>query len=178
MNEDDKVEYSRGLEIEEFTPEVKATEVDITTIKIETKAPESIRLNPVQSNTEIKSSKTKIDIGRWSEEFIYKLLQENQQFSEVTWENQNEESFKPYDFKVIEDGIIKFIEVKGTPSKTKEIIYLSKNEWDQMFKNGENYSIYRLYNAGTRNPNVEIFNNPSDLIVRGVILPNPISLQI
>jgi hypothetical protein len=97
--------------------------------------------------------------------------------TKVIWENKDTESGKPYDFQIIENGIEKFIDVKGTPSEIKDVIYLSPNEWVFMFDKGENYSIYRVYNAG-KSARIEIIENPSSLLQQGKIFPNPITIQL
>lgn len=129
--------------------------------------------------SEILNQEVREDVGRWSEEFINEFLTKNKNnFSEVVWMNKDEESGLPYDFKVIENGTEKFIDVKGTPSRSKDIVYLSPNEWIFMFDKGKDYYIYRVYNAGQLSARIEIIENPSDLLMNGKIFPNPITLQI
>ena len=41
-----------------------------------------------------------------------------------------------------------------------------------MFDKRENYSIYRVYNAGN-DARIEIIENPSGLLQQGKIFPNP-----
>ncbi len=129
--------------------------------------------------SEILNQEVREDVGRWSEEFINEFLTKNKNnFSEVVWMNKDEESGLPYDFKVIENGKEQFIDVKGTPSRSKDIVYLSPNEWIFMFDKGKDYYIYRVYNAGQLSARIEIIENPSDLLMNGKIFPNPITLQI
>ena len=57
------------------------------------------------------------------EEFIYEFLtKNNSKFLSIIWDNKNGESGKPYDFRVFENEKEKFIDVKGTPSGSKNIV--------------------------------------------------------
>ncbi len=49
-----------------------------------------------------------------------------------------------------------------------------------MLERGENYSIFRVYNAGGdhNDARIEEIENPSSLLQQGKILPNPITLQL
>ncbi len=129
--------------------------------------------------SEIQSKEVREDVGIWSEEFVYEFLTKNKNnFSEIVWMNKDGESGMPYDFKVVENGTEKFIDVKGTPSRSKDVVYLSPNEWTFMFEKGNDYSIYRVYNAGQQTAKIEIIENPGDLLIRGKIFPSPITLQV
>ncbi|MBK7132274.1 MAG: DUF3883 domain-containing protein [Bacteroidales bacterium] len=119
------------------------------------------------------------DVGRWSEEFVNEFLtRNNNNFSEIIWKNKDGESGSPYDFKIVKNGIEKYIDAKGTPSSSKDVIYLSPNEWIFMFEKGAEYSLYKVYDAGKSNARIEIVENPSDLLRQGKIFPNPITLQV
>ena len=127
----------------------------------------------------IESQEVREDVGMWCENFVNEFLTKTENdFSEIVWENANGESGKSYDFKLVANGKEKFIDVKGTPSGSKDIVYLSPNEWIFMFDKGEDYSIYRVYNAGQFDARIEIIENPSDLLKQGKIFPNPITLQV
>ncbi|MCY1453677.1 hypothetical protein D3C87_1671520 [compost metagenome] len=118
------------------------------------------------------------DVGRWCEEFVNDFLKKsNNDITDVVWMNENLESGKPFDFRVLKNGKEHFIDVKGTPSAVKDLVYLSPNEWKFMFEKKEDYSIYRVYNAG-KDAKIEIIENPAGLLQRGIIFPNPITLQV
>jgi len=172
-------ENSENLEQETFNPDFLPNEIDTSNTSAISKIYFSNNILTEQAYSTISNNIVREEIGRWCEEFIYNYLSRNEkEFSEITWENKILESGKPYDIKIKKNGIDKFIDVKGTPSINKTIIYLSENEWKFMFEKGENYSIYRLYNAGKNDATIEIIENPSKLIQEGKIFPNPITLQI
>lgn len=161
-----------------FEPAATPKSFDITKISAKTKTFTNATAKAEASYSIIQSQEIREDVGRWCEEFVYEyLINQKDKFTEVTWLNKDGESGKPYDFKIIEKGKIKFIDVKGTPSGIKDLIYLSPNEWVFMFESGENYSIYRVYNAGN-DARIEIIENPSGLLQQGKIFPNPITLQV
>lgn len=163
---------------ENFEPVATPKSFDITKISAKTKTFTNATAKAEANYSKIKSQEVREDVGRWCEEFVYEyLINQKSKFSEVTWLNKDGESGKPYDFAVIENGREKFIDVKGTPSGVKDIIYLSPNEWVFMFDKGVNYSIYRVYNAGN-DARIEIIENPSALLQQGKIFPNPITLQV
>jgi len=150
----------------------------VTKVSIKTKTFSNTITKAEVNYSQIQSQEVREDVGRWCEEFVYELLtKQKNNFSSIIWENKDFESGKPYDFVIVENGKEKFIDVKGTPSGSKDIIYLSPNEWVFMFDKSENYSIYRVYNAGS-DARVEIIENPSKLLQIGQIYPNPITLQI
>lgn len=172
------------IEIEEIEPisfEPISTPKDFDTTKISvTKKVFSDRIQIAEAKyLEIQSQEVREDVGNWSEEFVNEFLTKGKNnFSEIIWLNKDGESGLPYDFKVVEDGKEKFIDVKGTPSRNKDVVYLSPNEWTFMFNQKENYSIYRVYCAGQPTAKIEIIENPSNLVINGKIFPNPITLQI
>lgn len=172
-----------GSEVEPTIPEIfepAATpkSFDITKISAKTKTFTNATAKAEASYSIIQSQEVREDVGRWCEEFVYEyLINQKDKFTEVTWLNKDGESGKPYDFEIIEKGKVKFIDVKGTPSGIKDLIYLSPNEWVFMFESGENYSICRVYNAGN-DARIEIIENPSGLLQQGKIFPNPITLQV
>jgi len=161
-----------------FTPVTAPNNFDLTKVSAITKVFNDLTVKAESNYSKIESKEVREDVGRWCEEFVFEyLLNKKDDLTTVIWENKDAESGKPYDFKVIRNGEEKFIDVKGTPSENKDIIYLSPNEWVLMFEKGQNYSIYRVYNAG-KNALIEIIDNPSSLLQQGKIFPNPITLQI
>lgn len=165
-------EYGEFLEIpqpENFEPEVRAQDIEVSNIKPRWK--KSVRNNSEEQPQyqEITDDDVRFAIGRWSEEFVFNNLIKWGNYTEIIWENEVEESGKPFDFKVVENGKEKFIEVKGTPSAKKDLIYLSSNEWNLMFEQKDNYILIRIYNAGKTNVFPEIIENPSQQIEQGSI---------
>lgn len=179
-NEADKYE---GIDIgfeESFIAQVRPDEIDYTVVKPQLK---NYNETPIEIKpnfyTPLTNKKAMIDIGRWSEEYIYQYLKNNSEiYTEINWVNEQEESYLPYDFEVVENGINKTFEVKGTPSLTKEEIYISSDEWRILFEKGVNYSLFRIYGAGTENHSFDRIDDLRSLIQSGLILPSPIMLQI
>ena len=121
----------------------------------------------------------RIAIGRWCEGFVQQLLaREPSRFSYVEWVNENGESRLPYDFRVVEHGIEKYIEVKGTPSAGKGEFYFSVAEWQWLFTHKDRYSIYRVFEAGENTVHEVVIANPSEYLLRGELLPVPIVLTL
>lgn len=161
-----------------FKPLMTPNDIDLTKISAKHKQFDSSGSRAEVNYSKIESQEVREDVGRWCEEFVFEYLMKHKEHStKVIWENKDTESGKPYDFKIIENGAEKFIDVKGTPSENKDVIYLSPNEWVLMFDKGENYSIYRVYNAG-KSARIEIIENPSRLLQQGKIFPNPITIQV
>jgi hypothetical protein len=175
---EDKNNEEISLEIQEiFNPEIKASEVDFSNMQVAKRTTERTEITTAENN-EVIQPQVKIDIGRWSEECVNEYLMKKVGSSTIIiWENKDEESFKSYDFKIIENGVTKYIEVKGTPFGKTEL-FITENEWDFMFENGASYSIYRLFNAGKKDARIEFIDNPSSLISQGSFLKFPVSLFV
>jgi hypothetical protein len=167
--EEDYQEYVEVQQPESFEPEVKAQDIDATNIKPRRKKFVADNSTEQPQYQEIADDEVRFAIGRWSEEFVFKNLHKWGNYSGIVWENEIDESGKPYDFKLVENGKTKFIEVKGTPSSKKDLIYLSSNEWNLMFEQKDNYILIRVYNAGNINVFPEIIENPSQQIEQGSI---------
>lgn len=165
-----------------FEPKTQVEDVDVTKVSFTKKSYSSFLTLVEKTYTPVQNQKVREDIGLWSEKLVNKkLLESTDLYSKVTWVNEHGESGKPYDFHlVLVDGREKYADVKGTPSATKDVINLSPAEWIFMFENGENYSIFRVYNAGGDHnaARIEEIENPSNLLQQGKILPNPITLQV
>jgi hypothetical protein len=178
-------EYSEESDSEEpthqelFVPVSAPKDFDTAKIQVTTKTYTTSNQIAQSNYSEIVSQEVREDVGIWSEDFVNEFLtKNNSKYSIIIWENKDGESGKPYDFIVIENGIEKFIDVKGTPSSSKDIVYLSPNEWTFMFDKADDYSIYRVYNAGKSDARIDIIENPSELLSHGKIFPNPITLRI
>jgi len=168
------------IEFEEtFEEKVKVEDIDFSNITPEFK----VYSNPVAASTkeytQLTSKKVMVDVGRWSENFIHEYFKENAgTFTEINWLNKDTESYLPYDFEVTENGVKRLVEVKGTSSYTKEIVYMSPNEWKTLFEQGPNYTLFRVFGAGTEDFRFERTDNLRDSIEAGLIMPSPIQLMI
>lgn len=128
---------------------------------------------------ELSNATDRLVVGRWCEELIYNYFIERPAiFSAVNWLNQHGESSRSYDFTVVQDGITRYVEVKGTPSLHKNIVYLSAAEWQCMFTHKENYSLFRVYHAGKESATYHEIINSSFKILAGELSPNSIELQV
>ncbi len=132
----------------------------------------------IQEFQEMANEEDRLNTGNWSESFVSQNLHSWGNYSDIIWENEHGESGKPYDFQVIENGTKKYIEVKGTPSGDKNIIYLSSAEWKWMHTHKENYLIIRIYNAGEEKAHPHIIDNPSSLIESGKLLIAQVALKV
>nr|WP_315171324.1 DUF3883 domain-containing protein [uncultured Flavobacterium sp.] len=160
-----------------FTPEVKVEEINFKDVTAVVNNLSQVTVTTSKIYKPIENSQVKVDIGRWSEEYVNKYLHENSEcFTEIIWHNEASESYLPYDFTVKENGVSKCIEVKGTPSPTKEMINLSLEEWKQMFKHGNNYSIFRVFGAGTTKSRLERNDNIRSEIETGKLLDFPMEI--
>lgn len=99
-------------------------------------------------------------------------------FSSIEWVNENGESRLPYDLRVAENGVDKYIEVKGTPSTEKGEFYFSVAEWQWMFTHKDRYSIYRVFEAGEETAYEVVIENQSEHLLRCELLPVPIVLTL
>lgn len=160
-----------------FTPKIKAAEASFSKVTFyQANETPDISGDSIESMENI-DAQSKLDVGRWSEEYVYNFLRKKHK--KVLWMNEETESYKPYDMIVTtEEGTEIFIEVKGTPSNHKSIFPISTEEWKLMFEKGENYFIYRVYAAGTEDPPLTIIENPGNEIKKAKILPVPLHLQI
>jgi hypothetical protein len=156
------------LEAKPFVPEISINQIESHRFNFSghSVAPQDIKLIDYEP---VSDMNFRMDVGRWSEAYVNKALREMQHFSKIDWVNEKSETGKPYDFIVTENGIQKFLEVKGTPSESKNLIYLSAPEWNLMSEHKENYSFYRVYKAGTANAFFQVYENPSKMISTGQI---------
>jgi hypothetical protein len=151
-----------------FEPEISAEADEIADIKPTRKKFTAIDFVEQPKYAEIADNEVRFEIGRWSEKYVFNNLNK-WGYSEIVWENELGESGKPYDFRVKENGNEKYIEVKGTPSSKKDLVYLSTNEWNLMVNQKDNYILIRVYNAGNSNVSPIIIENPSQQIEQGSI---------
>jgi len=107
-------------------------------------------------------------VGDWGE--VYAMACLSQKFSEeyqavetmIEWNNASSESGEPFDIKTTDPNVITYWEVKATPGEFQEW-FMSMQEWLFAAKQGDNYHVLRVFNAGTDNAYV-------------VDLPNPVKL--
>lgn len=164
-------EPEHNIEDTPFVPSRTAGSYHVADIQFKKKTFDNIKTEIPKIYKEVESDEVRTDIGYWSEEFVYKYLLGIGKYDNIQWVNQDQESGKPYDISYLSEGAQKYIDVKGTPSKGKDLIYISKGEWDFMLKQGENYSIMRVYDAGGEKPNIVEFENPKQSLLSGEIYP-------
>jgi len=126
----------------------------------------------------MEDQKSRDEAGRWSEERVFSILSKDSSYADLEWVNKDQESTLPYDLSYSENGRKRYIDVKGTPSQTKDIVYLSGAEWAFMLQKNIDYSIFRVYNAGDDNAYIEIINDPANLLLTDKIRPEKITLQL
>ena len=158
---------------------VKVSEIDFKNVAPVTKSYNDSFAIPVKEYKPIQNEQVKVDIGRWAEEYVFNYFNENPIiYSSVKWLNEIYESGMPYDFEVIENGITRFIEVKGTPSPTKEIVLLSEAEWRFLFKKGTKYSIFKVFGVFSSTNRLERTDDLKALISAGNLLTFPVQIVI
>lgn len=168
-----------GVDIDVFVEKVKIEDIDFKQVVPVIKQFAPTYVTSVKEYAPVQSEQVRLDVGRWSEKYINEYFLENPAtYSNIEWFNEEKESYLPYDFKVVENGINKFIEVKGTSSPTKELLFISESEWKVIFEKGASYSIFRVFGAGTENNNIERTDNLAFLIADGKFLKFPIELRI
>jgi len=157
-----------------------------------------------ENNESIKdnlSQEAKTKIGRWGEEFAVEKLREkflgkypncklqetesgfyisvdNQIKVEVNWLNKFGEHGIGRDIEYIENGVKHFIEVKATKTDSKEIFQISRSEWQLAKDEQENYSIFRIYNAGTSYARPEEIRNPYKKWLDGSLSVQSLTIRI
>jgi hypothetical protein len=105
----------------------------------------------------IQSNEFNVKVGRFGELWVWEILKkkhENDIYVELEWMNEMDESGLPYDFILTNKRIqrIKYIEVKSSVRKNKNVFPISLNELMFMKTNEENFEIYRLSNVSEEHP--------------------------
>lgn len=112
-------------------------------------------------------------IRQKSEQYVYDILKDKYGSDNVIWNNSKNESYMPYDFFVkMPNGIIKYIECKGTP-KDKQTFYMTQSEWffyQEHKATGALYEIYRVNNVES-NPSLTVISNLDEWIGKKSIAP-------
>ena len=96
----------------------------------------------------------------------------------VKWLNKYNESRSHYDIGVTENGEEHYIEVKSTKTDDKEWFEVSRRQWELSQEEGDKFSIYRIYGAGTEKPKLIKICNPSKLWQEGGIIAYPVRIQL
>ncbi|WDO12327.1 DUF3883 domain-containing protein [Flavobacterium sp. WW92] len=170
--------------VKPFTAKYKPTNFDYTNIPVH-EPPTVSTGGSVENDSQnymeyydMSDEEARKGYGKWSEEFVNGYLLKKYPADSIKWMNEHEESYKPYDFELHIDSEIFYIDVKGTPSSTKDLVFLSPPEWRFMIQKGEKYSIYRIYSADTSEPKIKIVSNPAFQIASGALIPYKPSLVI
>lgn len=138
---------------------------------------ENIRINSLIESNSIDSTTLTIDdeysesIRQRSETFLYKILCEKYGSDKVNWLNKEKESYKPYDFELLDekDNVYQYIECKGTVG-TKPTFYLTHIEWEFFIKNSSFYQVYRVFNLDS-DCNYFCIENLLNNLMTGKVVP-------
>jgi len=138
---------------------------------------ENIRINSLIESNSIDSTTLTIDeeysesIRQRSETFLYKILCEKYGRDKVNWLNEEKESYKPYDFELLDDkdNVCHYIDCKGTAG-TKPTFYLTNKEWEFFIKNSSFYQVYRVFNLDS-NSNYYWIENLLNYLMTGKVVP-------
>ena len=154
-----------------------------------------------ESSKDNLSQEAKRKIGKWGEEFAVEKLKEkflgkytncklletdtgfnilvnNQIKVEVKWLNKHIDNGIGRDIEYVENGEEFFVEVKATKTDAKEIFQISRSEWQLAKDKQENYSIYRVYNAGTKQARAEEISNPYKEWLEEKLLVQSLTIKI
>ncbi|MBD2452249.1 DUF3883 domain-containing protein [Nostoc sp. FACHB-152] len=107
--------------------------------------------------------------------FLIKI--KSQVVVEVQWLNKVHET-AGYDIKLIEKSREDYIEVKSSKPGAKKLIKLSGIQWKLAHDLGDNFHIYRVYDAGTQHATLIDISNPSQLWLEGSLRVNSVYLRI
>ncbi|MCX7811237.1 MAG: DUF3883 domain-containing protein [Leptospiraceae bacterium] len=163
-------------------------------------SPEPLK-HPKEAERDVLSQKAKMKIGRWGEEYVFKLLKKELSAKytkgkmeetsdgftirsdellivEVRWLNKEKERYGEYDIEVVENNIKEYIEVKSTKTRTKDWFDVSNVQWEKMKQEQDKFHIYRVYNAGTKDANLDVITNPYKMWQDGDLNAYPIRIQI
>ena len=102
-----------------------------------------------------QESSSRMEVGRWGEQFIYSYLKNKQalpnqtKITSIKWINAQAETGYPYDIEVEVNSMqTMYVEVKATSTPDKVMIATSWNELHFAQEKGESYLLFRVYNAG------------------------------
>jgi hypothetical protein len=107
-------------------------------------------------------------IGNISEKYLYTYLKSK--WDKTKWINENGEQGKPYDFEVENEGVIYYIECKGTTSTNNEF-FLTLNEWLFYLANRKNYRLYFVSEIKSQNPSIHRVEDLLNDMAEGKLIP-------
>jgi len=107
-------------------------------------------------------------IGNISEKYLYTYLKSK--WDKTKWINENGEQGKPYDFEVENEGVIYYIECKGTTSSSNEF-FLTLNEWFFYLANRKNYRLYFVSEINSKNPSIHRIEDLLNDMAEGKLIP-------
>lgn len=144
------------------------------------------------------------EIGHWGEQHVFKaLLQEYDsngahlktdsgaiintqggQTIEIFWLNIEKDQGRGCDFIISLNGEkSRYIEVKSTSENEHQLHRITGRQWELARKlydngNGDQYWIYRVFNAGKVNARILTIQNPIELWKAGKLYAHPINLEL
>jgi hypothetical protein len=144
------------------------------------------------------------EIGRWGEQYVFKaLLQEYDASSspvltnsgglintpdgrtiEIVWLNIDKDQGRGCDFLVSVDGDeSRYIEVKSTSEDEFQLLRITGTQWElarKLYDNnkGQQYWIYRVFNAGKSSARIVTIQNPIELWKAGKLYAHPVNVEI
>jgi len=192
---DELEEYNKWKEQQkledEWVPEVKPSDIDAIHIKeYKPTSPRSPKLTKQTPPTRTDDDSEDIDppnkdrsikdiknIGRWGEEFVVNKLKKKNE-SDVIWHNKQSDAKQPFDIEIQYKNHSDYIEVKSKLGSKREKFSLSANQWRRARKEGINYLVYVVCNAGTEEAMINIVENPYQLWKDGKIDADPVNILL
>lgn len=108
----------------------------------------------------------------------FNILANSQIKVEIVWLNKCAEEGVGRDIEYTENGEKYFVEVKATKTNSKEIFQISRAEWELSKKEQENFSIFRVYNAGTNQAVCKEILNPYQKWLEERLLVQSLTIRI
>ena len=117
-------------------------------------------------------------IGRWGEKYSFICLKDKYPDSEISWLNEEKDTGIGHDIEInCKDRII-YVEVKSTSTLESNEFVITRQEWELMLKEKNNFWLCRIYGAGTKTPYMKIIKNPYSLWKEEKILIEPVQLKL
>lgn len=187
-------EEFKGKEKEEYKVSEKKKEDQNSQYKVDREKWPPPEISP-------EPTKDKKAIGRWGEEYVFSELKKKygdkypdgqieesggifiikingKEIAKVEWLNYETDQQKGYDIIIIENGAKEYIEVKATKTGSKEFFEVTRKEWENMKEKGDSYHIYRVYNAGEKEPKIVDIKNPCQKWANGELEAYPVRIHI
>ncbi len=125
------------------------------------------------SRTGRQNSERDNEIGDRGEEIVYRLEIERVRIlgipeDKVIWVSKDNPTADHDICSIDDDGKTLFIEVKSTSGDGGQF-YWSKAEFNKALRDRKRYILYRVYNAGSKNPTIRPFRDPVALLRKGAI---------